>query len=37
MRLRWRKNYECLMPTVLLGQGKSFGELAVQKEDNKKL
>ena len=36
-RYIWRKNYELMMPVLLLGPGKSFGELAMQKEKSKKI
>ena len=31
-KLSWRKHYELMNPVQLLGPGKSFGELAVQKD-----
>ena len=37
LRFTWRKNYELMLPVLKLGQGKSFGELAVQKEVNIKI
>ena len=37
LRLMWRKHYEYMMPILRYGNGKSFGELAVQKEQNVKL
>ena len=36
-RLNWRKNYELMIPVLTLSSGKSFGELAVQKEVNVKI
>ena len=37
LRFQWRKLYELMVPILLLGGGKSFGELAVQKELNVKI
>ena len=34
-RFQWRKNYELMVPVLMLGQGKSFGELAMQKDKTK--
>ena len=34
-RYQWRKNYELMVPVVMLGPGKSFGELAMQKDKTK--
>ena len=34
-RFQWRKNYELMVPILLLGPGKSFGELAIQKDNFK--
>ena len=36
-RYQWRKNYELMVPVLLLGPGKSFGELAMQKDKSKKI
>ena len=36
-RLHWRKSYELMVPVLWLGPGKSFGELAVQKDASAKL
>lgn len=36
-RYQWRKNYELMVPVLLLGPGKSFGELGVQKDKNQKI
>lgn len=36
-RLDWRQKYELMIPILMLGPGKSFGELAVQKEVNVKI
>jgi hypothetical protein len=33
--LKNKKNYELMLPVIRLGQGKSFGELAAQKEQGK--
>ena len=35
--MNWRKHYELMVPVLRLGPGKSFGELAVQKEINVKI
>ena len=32
-RLQWRKNYETMIPSLLVGAGRSFGELALRKDD----
>lgn len=36
-RYSWRKKYELLVPGMILGHGRSFGELAVQKSVNNKI
>ena len=36
-RFHWRKQYELMNPVLKLGPGKSFGELAAQKEVNVKI
>ena len=36
-RFHWRKSYELMNPVLKLGPGKSFGELAAQKEVNVKI
>ena len=35
--LTWRKNYEFMQPVGRISSGRSFGELAVQKEVNVKI
>ena len=36
-RYSWRKKYELMVPSMLIGPGRSFGELAVQKSSSNKI